>query len=87
MPDVPPADFNLSCPAPINQYPHVTLAHGGGGRLMNQLIERMFVRAFGNDALNDRHDGARLEPADRRLAFSTKSTMAIIEKTGGVATL
>ncbi|MCP5524564.1 MAG: hydrogenase expression/formation protein HypE [Verrucomicrobiales bacterium] len=73
MTDVPPTDFTLSCPVPISRYPHVTLAHGGGGRLMNQLIEQMFVTAFGNDALNDRHDGARLDPAGRRLAFSTDS--------------
>lgn len=73
MSDLRPGEFNLSCPVPISQYPHVTLAHGGGGRLMNQLIEQMFVSAFGNDALNDRHDGARLDPAGRRLAFSTDS--------------
>jgi hydrogenase expression/formation protein HypE len=73
MTDVPPADFSLSCPVPISQYPHVTLAHGGGGRLMNQLIAQMFVGAFGNEALNASHDGARLDPAGRPLAFSTDS--------------
>lgn len=40
---------------------------------MNQLIEKLFVSTFGNDALNDRHDGARLDPEGRRLAFSTDS--------------
>ncbi|MCP5519329.1 MAG: hydrogenase expression/formation protein HypE [Verrucomicrobiales bacterium] len=66
-------DFHLSCPVPITQYPHVVMAHGGGGRLMNQLIDRMFVAAFGNPALEERHDGARLDPEGRQLAFSTDS--------------
>ena len=38
----------FSCPVPIAQYPRVLLAHGGGGQLMHQLIEKMFVPAFGN---------------------------------------
>ncbi|MCI0618615.1 hydrogenase expression/formation protein HypE, partial [bacterium] len=34
--------FTLTCPVPISKYPKVLLAHGGGGRLMHQLIEKMF---------------------------------------------
>ena len=49
------------------------MAHGGGGRLTDQLIEEMFVPAFGNAALGDRHDGARLDFGTVRLAFSTDS--------------
>mgnify|MGYP003435576629 CR=1 FL=1 len=30
------------CPLPISEYPTVQMAHGGGGRLTQQLIERMF---------------------------------------------
>ena len=47
-----------ACPVPINQYPQVMLAHGGGGKLMHQLIEQMFVGSFDNDLLSSRHDGA-----------------------------
>lgn len=65
--------FSLTCPIPISDYPTVQLAHGGGGRLMNQLIERMFGAAFGNPALDARHDGALLEMAGTRLAFTTDS--------------
>lgn len=65
--------FSLACPIPISDYPTVQLAHGGGGRLMNQLIERMFGAAFGNPALDARHDGALLEMAGTRLAFTTDS--------------
>lgn len=66
-------NFSLACPIPISDYPTVQLAHGGGGRLMNQLIERMFGAAFGNPALDARHDGALLELPGRRLAFTTDS--------------
>jgi len=65
--------LTFTCPIPIAQYPHVLLAHGGGGELTNQLIERMFVPAFGNAALGQRHDGARLELGGARLAFTTDS--------------
>jgi len=63
----------MHCPIPIAEYPAVTLAHGGGGRLTQMLIERMFVPAFANPALEQLHDGAVLEVGDARLAFSTDS--------------
>jgi len=66
-------DFQPACPIPIAEYPHVLLAHGGGGRLMNQLIERLFAAAFKNPWLDQRHDGARLDAGSGRLAFSTDS--------------
>lgn len=56
----------------------VLLAHGGGGRLMHELLEQIFLPAFDNPALAERHDGARLDlsvveidPARARLAFTT----------------
>jgi len=64
---------NLQCPIPISDYPVVTLAHGGGGRLTQMLIERMFVPAFANPALEALHDGAVLEVSAGRIAFSTDS--------------
>lgn len=64
-------DFNLTCPIPISQYPHVLLAHGGGGRLMHSLIEKMFAPAF--DHLQSQHDGAVLQLGDMKLAFTTDS--------------
>jgi hydrogenase expression/formation protein HypE len=66
-------DFVASCPIPISRYPHVTLAHGGGGRLMNQLIEEMFAAAFQNEALAAKHDGASIPINGRQVAFSTDS--------------
>ncbi len=67
------AEFNLSCPLPIQQYPNVLLAHGGGGKLMHQLIENIFVFAFGNPTLEQRHDSAVLSLGNARLAFTTDS--------------
>jgi len=57
------------CPLPLSEYPNVLLAHGGGGRLSHQLIERMFASAFGTDTS---HDGARIE-LDGQVAMSTDS--------------
>ena len=36
-------NFTASCPLPISQYPHVLMAHGGGGKLMHQLHRKMFL--------------------------------------------
>jgi hydrogenase expression/formation protein HypE len=62
-----------NCPAPAGEGEQVQLAHGGGGRAMARLIERLFLPAFANQALGERHDGARLELDGAQLAFSTDS--------------
>ena len=67
------SDFLPACPIPFSDYPHVLLAHGGGGRLTEQLIERIFVPAFDNPLLGRQHDGAIMEIGGQRLAFSTDS--------------
>ena len=38
--------FNLTCSVPLSNHATVQLAHGGGGRLMRNLIESMFLPAF-----------------------------------------
>jgi hydrogenase expression/formation protein HypE len=63
-------EFNLTCPIPIQQYPQVLLAHGGGGKLMHQLIEQMFVPVFGEPE-QGLHDAAALNFASGKLAFTT----------------
>lgn len=65
--------FTLACPIPISDYPNVLLAHGGGGKLTNQLITKMFVPTFHNAALEAQHDGAVFNLNGARLAFSTDS--------------
>ncbi len=66
-----PAVF--SCPIPIADYPQVLLAHGGGGHLMQQLIQQMFLPSFDNPALQMLADGAVLERPRGKLAFTTDS--------------
>jgi hydrogenase expression/formation protein HypE len=66
-------DFTLTCPLPITDYPTVTLAHGGGGKLMHQLIEKMILPAFKSPLLETRHDGAVFTLGGARLAFTTDS--------------
>jgi len=66
-------EFTLSCPLPMDQYPRIVLAHGGGGTLMHQLISRMFRPAFGNPLLDAGHDGAVFPLTGQRLAFTTDS--------------
>jgi hydrogenase expression/formation protein HypE len=61
------------CPIPIEQYPNVLLAHGGGGRLTQQLLEKIFLPAFGNSMLGARHDGAVFDLPAQKLAFTTDS--------------
>jgi hydrogenase expression/formation protein HypE len=68
-----PPDFTPVCPIPISQYPHVLLAHGGGGRLMHQLIGKMFLTAFRNPLLETQHDSTVVELTGKKLAFTTDS--------------
>ncbi|MFP4318200.1 MAG: hydrogenase expression/formation protein HypE [Phormidium sp.] len=62
----------LVCPLPLDQYPHVLLAHGGGGRLMQQLINQVFLPAFGSSD-QVQHDAAILSLEGDRLALTTDS--------------
>jgi hydrogenase expression/formation protein HypE len=67
------AGVSGSCPLPLRDYPHVLLAHGGGGSLTQQLIETLFLAEMKNPALEVLHDGAVLDVNGGRVAFSTDS--------------
>jgi hydrogenase expression/formation protein HypE len=73
MADAKTPAFNLSCPVPRVADDRIVLAHGGGGRLTHQLIEKIFMPAFGNPMLEQRHDGAVVAVNGSRLAFTTDS--------------
>ena len=64
---------SFACPFPIQQYPQVLLAHGGGGRLMQQLIERMFTESFGPKPAGGLHDSTVLNMPGNKIAFTTDS--------------
>ena len=67
----------------------VTLAHGGGGRAMRELIEAVLLPAFGNTQLAPLEDQARISMTELaglgdRLAFTTDTyVVSPIEFPGG----
>jgi len=65
--------MELNCPIPITDYERVLLAHGGGGKLMHQLIDKMIYREFKNEFLSQNHDGSILPINGNKLAFTTDS--------------
>ena len=64
--------FALTCPAPGDPQETVQLAHGGGGRAMERLIDSIIRPAFDDPELERRHDGAILA-LDGPTAFTTDS--------------
>ena len=63
--------FSLSCPTPMAG-DTIQLAHGGGGRAMERLLETIIRPAFDNPELARRHDGAVLK-LNGPTAFTTDS--------------
>lgn len=63
----------FTCPLPITEYKQILLAHGSGGRLTHQLIQKMFASQFKNELLSPLHDGAIFSVGNTRFAFSTDS--------------
>ena len=61
--------FTLACPLPL-RHDTVQMAHGGGGRLMKELIEGLFLPTLGADPAG-LHDSAVIEAGGARLAFTT----------------
>src|SRR5437588_5492789 len=75
-----PGELFGSCPLPRSRYDHILLGHGSGGTLTAELIQRLFVPAFGNEVLAALEDQATVslgynhngvKPA--RIAFTTDS--------------
>jgi hydrogenase expression/formation protein HypE len=66
------SELKLSCPLPL-QYQQIVMAHGGGGRLMQQLLAQVIQPTFSNDYLNQQHDSAIFSVADQKLAFTSDS--------------
>jgi len=67
------ADVTPSCPAPVRRHAKVQLAHGGGGRLMRELIEELFLPRLASGRPSRRHDSAVVELGAERIAFTTDS--------------
>jgi len=73
MTTLTPAAALSSCPAPLSHRTEITIGHGGGGRLTQDLIDRIFRPAFANASLDAQHDGAVLVAGGAKLAFTTDS--------------
>jgi hydrogenase expression/formation protein HypE len=65
--------IQLSCPFPVEDYPQVVMAHGGGGKLTHDLIEKLFLRAFGNPIADELLDGAIIKGLGESLVMATDS--------------
>ena len=66
------ADFTgFSCPLPRLDYDTVQMAHGAGGRLSQDLFEKLILPRFTSPELAPREDGALLDLPPGRVAFST----------------
>ena len=67
--------FNLSCPLPLDKHETIQMAHGGGGRVMQRLIDGLFVATFSGTmdaaARAALHDSTVLDPGGSRVAFTT----------------
>ena len=66
-------NLNVSCPIPLDQYPQVLLAHGGGGKLMQQLLEKMVFSVFKSPDDIPPHDAAVINLPGSKIAFTTDS--------------
>lgn len=51
----------------------ITLAHGSGGQLSRELIERLFLRYFHNEALDELNDAATVTVPSTQIALTTDS--------------
>jgi hydrogenase expression/formation protein HypE len=65
--------LTASCPLPITNYKQIVLAHGSGGKLSRELLEKMVLPQFRNELLDTLHDGAVFSLNGERVAFSTDS--------------
>jgi hydrogenase expression/formation protein HypE len=64
---------HFSCPLPIATHDTIQLSHGSGGKMMDDLISKLFLWAFDNPALNNKEDQALLTLNGQKFAFSTDS--------------
>ncbi|GAA4389888.1 hydrogenase expression/formation protein HypE [Tsukamurella soli] len=68
-----PDAANWACPLPLRDSPNIVMGHGGGGAMTAELIDLLFLPAFGAAAAAEMGDSAVLAIGDSRIAFSTDS--------------
>ena len=60
-----------TCPVPLRNSPTIVMGHGGGGQMSAELIEHLFVPAFGGAGPSGLADSAVVTLDGARIAFST----------------
>lgn len=66
-------EAGLACPIALGKYQNIVMAHGGGGRLMHQLIDGVLRPQLDNPWLAQNHDAAVVEISASQIAFTTDS--------------
>ncbi|HZV01714.1 MAG TPA: hydrogenase expression/formation protein HypE [Planctomycetota bacterium] len=61
------------CPSPVGRYDRIVLGHGSGGRLTQDLVNRVFLPAFDNPVLAALEDQATVAVDGARVALTTDS--------------
>lgn len=61
------------CPVPLSHDAQIVMGHGSGGRMTQELIQRVFLPRFSNPALLAGNDFATLQAHGGQLAISTDS--------------
>ncbi len=64
--------MQLSCPMPKLEFDIITLGHGSGGTLTNQLLSSGVFNVLSNPYLDEKHDGAIFQ-MNGKMAFSSDS--------------
>src|SRR5579884_3050858 len=62
-----------ACPVPNLEHQQIMLGHGSGGKLTQELIEKLFLPSFNNSYLAQLNDQALLNVDGVRIAFTTDS--------------
>ena len=60
-----------TCPVPLRDSPTIVMGHGGGGQMSAELVDHLFLPAFGGPSEGGLADSAVVSLGGARLAFST----------------
>ena len=61
------------CPVPLLHREQIMIGHGSGGKMSHDLIARVFIPAFDNEAIDAGDDSGVVDLEGSRLAISTDS--------------
>jgi len=65
-----PIKVDLNCPVPVQEFDSITIGHGGGGKLTQNLLQKGVFSILDNEWLREQGDAATIE-LNGKIAFST----------------